>query len=128
MNEGHWVLWDGDCGFCGRIVAWSQRRDTEGEFEFVAYQQAPSPPMDAALEQACARAVHVVRRDGVRLRGGRACLFVLGRLGWPRTAALLAWPPLVWGVEAAYWIVARNRQLFSRLLFRRATRDRHETT
>jgi hypothetical protein len=32
---------------------------------------------------------------------------------------VLALPPLVWVVEVGYWLVARNRGLASRVLFRR---------
>ncbi len=112
------ILWDGDCGFCRRAVQWALKRDRSGRLEAVPWQQAPSPPMDEVLSRACARAVHVVREDGSRLRAGRACLFVLDLCGFRATAALLGLPPLVWGVEAGYWLVARNRLLFSRLLFR----------
>jgi predicted DCC family thiol-disulfide oxidoreductase YuxK len=74
--------------------------------------------MTPELSRACARAVHVITRDGRILRAGRACLFALGEIGWSRLLIrLLAAPPLVWLVEAGYWIVARNRGLFSRILF-----------
>lgn len=43
---------------------------------------------------------------------------VLGLVGWPRTAALLALPPLIWAVEIGYRVVADNRGLFSHVLFR----------
>jgi predicted DCC family thiol-disulfide oxidoreductase YuxK len=84
------------------------------------YQEAPTPPMSPELREACARAFHVLRADGRVLRGGRAALYVLERLGHPLWAGLLSLPPLVWGVELGYWLVARNRQLFSRLIFRRS--------
>lgn len=74
--------------------------------------------MTPELEVACARAVHVVTADGRILKGGRASLFVLGHLGWARTARFLALPPFIWLVELAYRTVARNRRLFSRFLFR----------
>ncbi|TMA81733.1 MAG: hypothetical protein E6J72_04720 [Deltaproteobacteria bacterium] len=54
--------------------------------------------------------------DGRWLRGGRASLFILERIGWPRLARVAALPPLVWLVEAAYALVAHNRAFFSRLL------------
>jgi predicted DCC family thiol-disulfide oxidoreductase YuxK len=110
------LLWDGSCGVCGRAVAWTQARDTAQALEPLPYQQAPSPPMTEALRAACARAVHVVTPEGEVLRAGRAVLYVLGRLGHPRLARLLALPPLVWGVELAYWFFARNRRLVSRML------------
>lgn len=75
--------------------------------------------MTPELRAACRRAVHVVTSGGEVLRAGRAALFVLERIGWGRWARLLALPPFVWGVELAYWIVARNRSFFGRFLFRK---------
>jgi predicted DCC family thiol-disulfide oxidoreductase YuxK len=75
--------------------------------------------MTPQLRAACARAIHVVTRDGEILRGGRAALFIVGQVGWPRLARLASWPPFVWLVELGYWIVARNRPFFGRFLFRR---------
>ncbi len=72
--------------------------------------------MTPTLREACRAAVHVRTRDGRWLRGGRACLFVLERIGWPRLARLAALPPLVWAVEAGYMVVAHNRAFFSHLL------------
>jgi predicted DCC family thiol-disulfide oxidoreductase YuxK len=114
----HWIVWDGACGFCRRAVEWALARDTDGRFRAVPYQEAPEPPMTPALRDACRAAVHVRTADGRWLRGGRACLFVLERIGWPRLARVARRPPLVWGVEAGYALVARNRELFSRALLR----------
>jgi len=102
------LLWDGECGFCRRSVEWAERRDTGHAFQAIPYQQAPSPPMTPDLRRACARAVHLLTADGELLRAG-----------YPVLARVLAVPPLVWAVELGYWLVARNRQLASRVLFRR---------
>lgn len=75
--------------------------------------------MTPELESACAEAVHVVCSDGRILHSGRAGLYILGGLGWPRSASFLALPPMIWAVELAYWIVSTNRVFFDRLLFRR---------
>ena len=75
--------------------------------------------MSDALAARCARAVHVLTPAGELLRAGRASLYVLGRIGWRSTAAIASRWPLIWLVEAGYWLVARNRPLFARLLFRR---------
>lgn len=72
--------------------------------------------MTDALATRCARAVHVLAPDGTLLAGGRACLFVLGRIGWPRLARVLGLPPLAWLVEIGYRLVATNRGWLSRLL------------
>ena len=87
-------------------------------FEAVPYQEAPRPPMTDDLAVRCARAVHVLGADGTRLAGGRASLFVLERIGFPRLARVLRVPPLVWAVEGGYRVVARHRPLFARFFFR----------
>jgi predicted DCC family thiol-disulfide oxidoreductase YuxK len=100
------------------MVAWVKRRDTANRLRAVPYQEAPRPPMTEELARRCARAVHVLTPDGKVLSAGRASLCVLGLVGYPRLARLLAIPPLVWLVELGYWLVARNRRFFSRFLFR----------
>ena len=119
MNERALVLWDGQCAFCRRAVEWAQRRDTGNTLQVLPYQQAPSPPMTPELKAACARAVHVLTPDGQMLKAGRACLYVLGEIGFRGLARLLSLPPLIWLVECGYWLVARNRALASKVLFRR---------
>lgn len=74
--------------------------------------------MTPRLREACARAMHVLTAGGETLRAGRASLFILGELGWRRSARLLALPPFVWLVELGYWTVARHRRFFGRFLFR----------
>jgi len=125
----HWLIWDGTCGFCRRSSEWFARLDVRGEFRIVPYQDCPSPPMTPALRAASARAVQVVQSDGTVVSGGRAVIFLLREVGWhPRVMAIAARPPLVWLVEIGYRTVAKNRQFFSRLLFRDHSRhlDRPE--
>jgi len=119
MSAPALLLWDGDCGLCRRSVEWAERRDTNHAFRAVPYQQAPAPPMTPELRAACARAVHVLTPEGSLLRAGRACLWVLQRTGHPALSRVLSLPPLVWAVELGYWLVARNRRLASRMMFRR---------
>lgn len=114
----HWIVWDGECGFCRRAVEWALAHDVRHEFCAVPFQEVPNPPMTPALRDACHDAVHVRTTDGRWLRGGRACLFVLERIGWPRAASLAGVPPFVWAVDAGYALVARNRGFFSRFLLR----------
>lgn len=72
--------------------------------------------MTGALRRACARALHVALPDGELLRAGRATLYALERLGWPRAARFLRYPPMIWFVELGYFLVARNRSLVGRFL------------
>ncbi|MGF1509874.1 MAG: thiol-disulfide oxidoreductase DCC family protein [Myxococcota bacterium] len=121
---GHLILWDGECGFCRRSVEWLQRQDARGELEAVPFQMAPSPPMTPELRVACERAVHLVRPDGTILRGGRAVLAALEIVGYRFWGRFLSWPPMIWIIEAGYWVVARNRRWFSRWFFRRPSGGR----
>jgi predicted DCC family thiol-disulfide oxidoreductase YuxK len=118
-----WIVWDGACGFCRRAVTWALQRDREHRFEAVRYQELPNPPLTDALRAACRDAVHVRTTDGRWLRGGRACLFVFARIGWPRFARIASVPPLVWIVEIGYRVVAGHRPFFSRLVAGRPGRD-----
>jgi predicted DCC family thiol-disulfide oxidoreductase YuxK len=104
---------------CRRFAAWGRAHDRAGRLRFVPYQEAATPPMSPELALACEKAMHVVRADGGLLRAGRATLFILHELGWRISARILGAPPLIWFFELGYWVVARNRHLFSRLMFRR---------
>jgi len=119
MEAKHWVLWDGACAFCRRAAQWVKRKDLQHRFEVAAYQEAPSPPMTPALRSACEHALHVVTAEGAVLSSGRACLFILEGLGWRTLARFLGRPPFIWIVECSYRLVAANRRLFSRIVFRR---------
>jgi len=101
------------------MSVWVRRKDTQHEFETIAFQDAPQPPMTPELYEACQRAVHVIKADGEILRAGRATLFILERLGWGYGLPRLLWlPPFIQFVELGYRVIARNRTLFSRFLFR----------
>ena len=112
-----WLFWDGECGFCQRAVTWVQNHDVADLIQAVPYQDAPRPPMTDSLAQRCKRAVHVVTADGQVLSAGRASLYVLEKVGFPRLARFGCLPPFIWCIELGYWLVARNRQLFSQWLF-----------
>ena len=90
-----------------------------GRLEVVPYQKAPSPPMTPEIHRACERAIHVITPEGAILRAGRASLYVLAEIGWPRLARILRMVPFVWAIELGYWIVARNRRFFARFMFRK---------
>lgn len=107
------VLWDGTCALCQRAAGWAASKDTRGRLELTPFQQAQLPE---ETQLACTRAVHVVTDDGDVLTGGRASLFILGRLGWPRLARLLAVRPLVWAVELGYRVAAQHRSSLGRWL------------
>ena len=112
-----WLFWDGACGLCRRAVAWVKHRDVPNQIRAVPYQDAPRPPMTDSLARRCERSVYVITPGGQILSADRASLYVLGKVGFPHLARVGGLPPFLWGVELGYWIVARNRQFFSKWLF-----------
>ena len=75
--------------------------------------------MTPALRAQARKAVQVMTADGRQLSAGRAVLFALEDIDWhPRMVRLAGRRPFIWVVELGYWIVARNRSLLGRFLFR----------
>lgn len=75
--------------------------------------------MTPTLYAACEHAVHVVAPDGTVTRAGRAVVLILEQIGYRPLARFLAFPPILWGFEIIYKIVAANRPFFARFLFTR---------
>lgn len=76
--------------------------------------------MTPSLYAACRQAVHVISVDGQVIKAGRAAMFILEEIGYPRWLIRpFTWPPLVWFTELVYRIVAENRPFFSKFLFTR---------
>ena len=74
--------------------------------------------MTPELYEACRRAVHVITADGCVIKAGRAVMFILEAVGYPRWLIRpFTWPPLVWFTELGYRIIADNRGFFSRFMF-----------
>lgn len=78
----------------------------------------PSPPMTPDLYRRCQHALHVRFHDGRLLSGAKACLYILETLGYRRTVRLFSRWPLRGVAEIVYWLVARHRWFFSRVLVR----------
>lgn len=106
------------------MAVWVRRRDTQNELELIPSQEVgqliAAMPVTPQLREGFKRALHVITPDNKILRAGRATLFVLEHTGWgggwlPR---LLARPPFILFVELGYKLVARNRDFFSRFIFR----------
>ena len=107
------VLFDGDCRFCRRwIERW--REMTGGAVEYAPYQEAaerfPEIPREHFEE-----ALHFIDKDGTVSRGADA---VFRSLGSVPAGRCLIWcyqnlPGFAPFTEAAYRLVARNRQLAS---------------
>lgn len=113
----HWLIWDGECGFCRECVQWAMARDHNRLFKAVAFQDAPSPPMTTELHEQSRHAVQVVTSNGQIFSAGAACAFVLQEIGYNRLGSAMR----LWGlrtiVEWGYRRVANNRDFFGRLIF-----------
>ena len=119
MTEpAHWLIWDGQCGFCRRSVEWVKARDADNVFRVVAFQDAPSPPMTAQLYERARQAVQVVLPDGRVLEAGAASIYILERIGYRRIAGAMKVRLFRGLVEWGYRRVANNRDFFSRIMFR----------
>jgi len=91
MNSSqHMVLFDGDCAFCRRCIAYARALDVRNRFAFEPFQSAQHPALTPQLRAACAQAVHVITRRGRILSGGRACFFLLEEASDKRLVKRLA--------------------------------------
>ncbi|MFE9242884.1 thiol-disulfide oxidoreductase DCC family protein [Nocardiopsis sp. NPDC006938] len=102
-------LYDRDCGFCQRAVAFARDR-LRTRTAFAAWQDCDLPALGLTPEQTDARA-WIVYPDGRRLAGGDAVAGVL--LGGGRPARVLGRFLLLPGARvvnrAVYRVVAANR-------------------
>ena len=111
----HLVLWDGECGFCRRSVQWLQKQDRYNALKFQPNQEAD---ISEELRRSCQNAVHILKSDGEILKGGRAILFCGRFTRWHQLARIGQWPIFLPLVELGYALIAKNRLLFSKILFR----------
>ena len=90
------VIWDGDCGFCGRCKAWIERFDLEGLFDWHAFQSGIGERIGISTEVLTAR-LHLVA-EGRIYSGFRAVryIFFTSPLVWFLIAALLSVVPESW--------------------------------
>lgn len=117
MTTKHLVLWDGQCGFCRRCVQFLARYDRFQRLEFCPYQEAELSP---SLREACKGAMHVIKANGEVIKAGRAAMFCGQFTRWHQLARIAQWPVFLPFVELGYKLVAANRGLFSKFLFRGA--------
>lgn len=116
------VLYDRDCGICAATARRLRRWDRRHRLDLVPLQDVDtktSPnvanavaglPLDAAL--------HVVdERTGLVSTGGASALAILRELPGGGVARVLGRiPPVRWGIDVAYALVARNRRRIGRWL------------
>jgi predicted DCC family thiol-disulfide oxidoreductase YuxK len=103
------LVFDGDCGFCTRCVAFVPRAALRTT-TVVPYQRADLGALGLTAAE-CAAAVQWVGADGSRARGHAAVGRVVGEAGgaWRVVGALLLVPPISWLAAGVYRLVAANR-------------------
>ena len=111
------LFWDGDCGFCRRAIEWVKSEDKKGAVASSPFQACSDwlPPEVVKLSPI---QVHFMDGEGVFWGGADAVVKTLEIIGFSFSAQVLA-SPLVSPLHGlAYRLVAKNRRLFSRFLFR----------
>ena len=116
-TQRHWLIWDGECGFCSHMATSFRRQDTQKLFQICSYQNCPRPPMTDDAYKRAAREILVFTTDGRCLGGANAFLFFKQKTGWGAIAAVLRIPPFIWLLQGGYWLIARNRGLISKLFY-----------
>lgn len=104
------LLFDGQCPFCRREVAWLKRRDRAGK---LAVEDISAPGFDATIygltQTEVEGVMHGIFPDGrvvTRVATFRAAYRLVG-LGW--LIAPTTWPGLRWLADRFYEWFARNR-------------------
>ncbi len=75
--------------------------------------------MDDALREACRDALYVLPVEGERMHSARALLFIGERIGYRWLCLPLR--PFLFALEPGYRLMARNRPLVGRWIFRSET-------
>jgi predicted DCC family thiol-disulfide oxidoreductase YuxK len=111
------VLFDADCGFCSWCANALDRLDRDHALRLLPLQRAGAELGDAPPEHLLRDRMHVRDESGRWDRGGDAIIRIAGLVPILRPLALAAaLPPVRWGVQVWYRIVAANRDRLGRLL------------
>lgn len=103
------LVYDGDCGFCGRCADWIAAR-LPADASVVASQQADLAAV-GLTEQQATDAAWWIDCDGTQHRCHRAIAAALRACGgaWARLGRALTWPGISLLAAGVYELIARNR-------------------
>ena len=115
MNTKPTLLYDGDCGFCWRMVVRS-KKITGAAVDYLPYQTALEKFPKVTKSQ-CAAAAQLIMPDGTVFSAAHAVFKTLSLSGgWPKPLWLYKNSVLFRTLsEFSYRLVAKHRPLFSRL-------------
>jgi predicted DCC family thiol-disulfide oxidoreductase YuxK len=103
------LLFDGECGFCTRVVEQAADR-LSADVDYVPFQAAPLATYGVSAAEA-RHSVQWVSPQGRIGHGAEAAARLLVASGgaWALLGRLLLAPPFSFLAAAAYWVIARNR-------------------
>ena len=104
------LIWDGDCAFCARCVAFIERR-IKTDVKIVAHQKADLSTLGLTTEQ-CMTALQWVSRNSTVRSGSRAVAALLrsSTFGWAVVGVAIDLPVVRVFSSAIYKLIANNRQ------------------
>ncbi|MFF7854658.1 DCC1-like thiol-disulfide oxidoreductase family protein [Streptomyces sp. NPDC007904] len=104
------LLFDGDCGFCGRTIEVA-RRTIQPRVQFIPWQYADLAALNVTEDRADREVLWISPADGKVHGGPRALSAVLmcGRKRWWWLGIALRLPPVNWMARGVYRVVAKNR-------------------
>jgi predicted DCC family thiol-disulfide oxidoreductase YuxK len=103
------LLFDGECGFCTRLVEEAGDR-LPADVDYRAFQTAPLATYGVSAAEA-RHSLHWVSVEGRLGHGSEAVARLLLASGgaWSLLGRLLLVPPFSFVAAGAYWLVARTR-------------------
>lgn len=117
------LLFDGDCPFCKREIAWMSKRNKNG---YLAFEDIASPDFDPSCygltQEEVMGVIHGVLHDGRIIKKVEVFIKAYRLLGLGWLVAPLSWPIINSIAKVAYEIFARYRIPFGNFLGARSCR------
>lgn len=116
--QKHWVIFDGDCGFCQASVRLIKGLDWFQLFGFTPFQEVNRVPrLSGLVLSELSQSLHCVSINSQVTRAAEAVRFIAVRCPLTSLPALLLWlPGAMWLAEKLYGWVARHRLEISKFV------------
>lgn len=118
------LLFDGECPFCQREIAWMSKRNKKG---YLAFEDITSPNFDpnayGLTQTAVMGVIHGVFNDGRIIKKVEVFIEAYRLLGLAWLVAPLSWPIVGSMAKLGYEIFARYRVRLGTLMGARSCRD-----